>query len=233
MNKAITLIWTVIAIAVIAVIAYVLYQLIALGKKFGDINFNPLKAVGTPGATAGTGTGIYSSPFAGTGIPFLDPNTRPDARTASVGANALDRRGANFGVPPANSADLHWWQKNPLDTIEGWFAPTTSIKTPQTVGSGAGQVNAPPGAISLLTPSNQPGQTPLGMTTTTGLSGGTLDGNTVAIGALPSMGPNAINTVTFPPLANDPTVVPVIQANRPPTPVPSDIDTSQLQFIGQ
>lgn len=126
--------------------------------------------------------------------------------------------------------NLPWYQR--AFSVHNFFgfdlAPATSIKTPQTVGSSAEQYNIGPYAISTLTPNNQPGTTALGDTLTTGAGSGTTGSNIgPVVGSLPQ-----VRGVTLPDVDSQ-TPQTTMNIQNTSTVTNSDVDTSQLQFLGQ
>lgn len=128
--------------------------------------------------------------------------------------------------------NLPWYQRSiGVHNFFGFdLAPSTSIKTPQTVGSSPEQYNVAPNAIAQLTPNNQPGTTPTGDTLTTGsASGSTMSNQGPVVGSLTQV--RAVQTPT-----DDSQLAPrttTMNIQNTSTVSTSDIDTSQLQFIGQ
>jgi hypothetical protein len=210
--------WLLIAV-IFAAVAYVLYKVWTAAGSFGErlsAAWNGLKADVSSAASKVT-------PGWSSIVPL------PSAMPPEMAAHYAQIKAAEPNLETENP-NLPWYQK--ALTVHNFFgfdlAPTTSIKTPQTVGSSADQYNVPPTAISLLTPSNQPGQTPLGDTATTGSDQGTTFSNVgPVVGSL-----TQVRAYSVPPSANMPATTMDIY-NPSPTPQASDINTDQLQFLGQ
>jgi len=215
--------WIVIAV-IVGVVVYIGWRVVSGIGSLGTRLSDAFKALGKDW------TSLKSKVTPGWSSIVPTPGSMPPEMAAQYAAIKAAEPNLNTENP-----NLPWYER--AIGVHNFFgfdlAPATPIKTFQTVGTSPEQYNLPPASVAnVFVPGNQPGQTPLGDTMTTGnTTGSTMSNAGPVVGSL-----SFVNKTSIPPASSQ--AGPAVMPNNGPNPgvataATPGIDTSQLQFIGQ